>query len=140
MLGLLVEVDALKEGFERHIQTVLPVARGILQSVVDVTMNEQTDISAETTITFWKEAYYSLVMLEKLLNQFPRLFFENDFEVCCCHLILSINCLYILLCFYCMEDLSFWYSIDAELLENLHSRDSFMVGPPPPFGFVIYRT
>lgn len=80
VLGLLVEVDALKEGFERHIQTVLPVARGILQSVVDVTMNEQTDISAETTITFWKEAYYSLVMLEKLLNQFPRLFFENDFE------------------------------------------------------------
>ncbi|XP_038874757.1 LOW QUALITY PROTEIN: small subunit processome component 20 homolog [Benincasa hispida] len=80
VLGLLVEVEALKEGFERHIQTVLPVARGILQSVVDVTMNEQIDISAETTITFWKEAYYSLVMLEKLMHRFPQLFFKNDFE------------------------------------------------------------
>ncbi|KAA0033350.1 U3 small nucleolar RNA-associated protein 20 [Cucumis melo var. makuwa] len=80
VLGLLVEVEALKEAFERRIQTVLLVARGILQCVVDVTMNEQIDISAESTITFWKEAYYSLVMLEKLMHQFPQLFFENDFE------------------------------------------------------------
>lgn len=81
VLGLLVE--ALKKGFERHIKTVLPVARGILQSVVDVTMNEQIDISTETTITFWKEAYYSLVLLEKMMHQCPELFFEKDFEVCC---------------------------------------------------------
>lgn len=96
VLGLLVEVEALKEAFERRIQTVLLVARGILQCVVDVTMNEQIDISAESTITFWKEAYYSLVMLEKLMHQFPQLFFENDFEVCCSQFLLSIKCLYIL--------------------------------------------
>lgn len=85
VLGLLVE--ALKIGFERHIKTVLPVARGILQSVVDVTNNEKLDISAETTITFWKEAYYSLVMLDKMMHQFPELFFERGFEVCCCQLL-----------------------------------------------------
>ena len=80
VLGLLVET--VKKGFERHIRTVLPVARGILQSVVDVTTNDQIDISAETTTTFWKEAYYSLVMLEKMMHQFPELFFDKDFEVC----------------------------------------------------------
>ncbi|XP_031736395.1 small subunit processome component 20 homolog isoform X2 [Cucumis sativus] len=80
VLGLLVEVEALKEAFERRIQTVLLVARGILQSVVDVSMSEQIDMYAESTITFWKEAYYSLVMLEKLMHQFPQLFFENDFQ------------------------------------------------------------
>lgn len=80
MLGLLVE--ALKNNFEeRHIRTVLPVARGILQSLVDVIMNEQIDLSAETTNTFWKEAYYSLVMLEKMMHQFPGLILEKDFEV-----------------------------------------------------------
>lgn len=90
MLGLLVEVEALKEAFERRIQTVLLVARGILQSVVDVSMSEQIDMYAESTITFWKEAYYSLVMLEKLMHQFPQLFFENDFQVCCSQFLLSI--------------------------------------------------
>ncbi|XP_022999923.1 small subunit processome component 20 homolog [Cucurbita maxima] len=78
VLGLLVE--AVKKGFERYIRTVLPVARGILQSVVDVTTNDQIDIFAETTTTFWKEAYYSLVMLEKMMHQFPELFFDKDFE------------------------------------------------------------
>lgn len=34
----------------------------------------------EGSIPFWKEAYYSLVMIEKMLKQFPDLCFENTYR------------------------------------------------------------
>lgn len=79
VLGLLVEV--LKKGFQRHINSVLPMMRTILQSANDDLANKQIDISNEVTIPFWKEAYYSLVLLEKLINRFPELCLGRDLEV-----------------------------------------------------------
>ncbi|KAF8392350.1 hypothetical protein HHK36_022692 [Tetracentron sinense] len=78
VLGLLVEV--LKKGFQRHINNILPVAKNILKSALDVVKDMQLDVSNEAAIPFWKEAYYSLVMLEKTLHQFPELYFERDLE------------------------------------------------------------
>lgn len=78
VLGLLIEV--LKKGFYRHINTILPVTRRILQSSVDVITDRKVD-SSESSIPYWKEAYYSLVMLEKLIHQFNKLCFARDLEV-----------------------------------------------------------
>lgn len=68
VLGLLVEV--MKKGFQKHINSVLPVVRIILKSSVNVVRDRELDTSTEATIPFWKEAYYSLVLLEKILIQF----------------------------------------------------------------------
>jgi U3 small nucleolar RNA-associated protein 20 len=84
VLGLLVEV--MKKGFQIHVNRVLPVTRKILQSAISVDTSRQLDVSEETAVAFWKEAYYSLVMLEKMLHEFHDLCFESDLEVC-----LSLN-------------------------------------------------
>ncbi|XP_043723794.1 small subunit processome component 20 homolog [Telopea speciosissima] len=79
VLGLLVE--ALKKRFQRHINKILPVTKNILKSAFDVVRDKQLDYSDEGTILFWKEAYYSLVMLEKMLLQFPELHLKRDLQV-----------------------------------------------------------
>ncbi|KAG8377667.1 hypothetical protein BUALT_Bualt08G0056700 [Buddleja alternifolia] len=78
VLGLLVEV--LGKDFEKHLSRVLPVMRSILQSAVSALTLSQENVSDEVVAPFWKEAYYSLVMLEKILFQFHNLFFERDLE------------------------------------------------------------
>lgn len=78
VLGLLTEV--LKDGFQKHIDSLLPVMKTILQSAVDVLTNNQVNLSNDATISSWKEAYYSLVLFEKILNQFPKLCFRKDLE------------------------------------------------------------
>ncbi|KAH0641401.1 hypothetical protein KY285_037987 [Solanum tuberosum] len=78
VLGLLIEV--LKDGFQKYIDSLLPVMRNILQSAVNVLTNKQVDLPNDATISSWKEAYYSLVLFEKILNQFPKLCFRKDLE------------------------------------------------------------
>ncbi|PON57236.1 Coatomer beta subunit [Trema orientale] len=78
VLGLLVE--AVKKGFQRHISSVLPKAKSILKSVTNAINETSQDHSDEATIPLWKEAYYSLIMLEKILHQFHDLCFERDLE------------------------------------------------------------
>ncbi|KAG6678404.1 hypothetical protein I3842_14G078800 [Carya illinoinensis] len=78
VLGFLVEV--MKKGFERHVNRVLSVTRKSLQSAIGAVTCRQLDFSEEPTVAFWREAYYSLVMLEKMLHQFPDLCFQSDLE------------------------------------------------------------
>lgn len=80
VLGLLVE--AVKKGFQKHITVVLPKARTILKSAIKDVNDVSQDYSDEATIPSWKEAYYSLIMLEKILHEFHDLCFEGDLEVC----------------------------------------------------------
>ncbi|KAL2486861.1 ARM repeat superfamily protein [Abeliophyllum distichum] len=77
VLGLLVEV--MRKGFEKHLSSVLQAMRRILQSAVTALTHEQ-DISNEAVIPWWKEAYYSLIMLEKILHQFHNLCFASYLE------------------------------------------------------------
>ncbi|KAF5199197.1 Small subunit processome component 20-like protein [Thalictrum thalictroides] len=79
VLGLLVEV--LKKGFRSHLHNAFPVMKGILNSALGINKSEQPKCSNEATIPFWREAYYTLVLLEKLLLHFPELYFEKDIEV-----------------------------------------------------------
>lgn len=80
VLGLLIEV--LEKGFRGHvnIDSIIPVTRRILQSSVNVITDKKVDF-AESVIPHWKEAYYSLVMLEKLIHQFNELCFDENLEV-----------------------------------------------------------
>ncbi|RDY00034.1 Small subunit processome component 20-like protein, partial [Mucuna pruriens] len=78
VLGLLIEVK--KKGFHEHINCILPVTKHILKSAIDAVTNRQEGFSAESVIPLWKEAYYSLVMLEKMINQFRDLCFAKYLE------------------------------------------------------------
>ncbi|KAL0433004.1 UNVERIFIED_CONTAM: Small subunit processome component 20 [Sesamum latifolium] len=78
VLGLLVEV--MRKSFEKNLSRVLPVLRNILQSALSALTSIQQNSSDEAVAPFWKEAYYSLVLLEKLLCQFHNLFFDRELE------------------------------------------------------------
>ncbi|ERN01577.1 U3 small nucleolar RNA-associated protein 20 [Amborella trichopoda] len=80
VLGLLVEV--LKKGFEKYatISEILPVVKGILTSALDHDSDKEITCENGTEILFHKEAYYSLVMLEKLFVHFPELQLQKDLE------------------------------------------------------------
>ncbi|EFH69737.1 predicted protein [Arabidopsis lyrata subsp. lyrata] len=73
VLGLFIE--AKEEIFRKHICNVLQEAKMILESTVLL-----QDTVEEGSNPFWKEAYHSLVMIEKMLQQFPDLTFGKDFE------------------------------------------------------------
>lgn len=79
-MGLLV--DAKEKVIRRHIGRVLPKAKTIFMSAIKDVTERSLDYSDEAAIPFWKEAYYSLIMLEKILNKFDDLCFEQDLEVC----------------------------------------------------------
>ncbi|XP_010423069.1 PREDICTED: U3 small nucleolar RNA-associated protein 20-like [Camelina sativa] len=75
VLGFFIEVR--KEAFSEQIQSILlQEAKPILESAVQL----QNNTVEEGSIPFWKEAYYSLVMIEKMLKQFPGLCFEKHLE------------------------------------------------------------
>ncbi|KAK0607559.1 hypothetical protein LWI29_016732 [Acer saccharum] len=78
VLGLSVEV--MKKDFQKHLNNILPKTKSILQSAVSVVADGELDLPDEATIPFWKEAYYSLVLLEKILCQFPDIILERDLE------------------------------------------------------------
>ncbi|KAL8239479.1 hypothetical protein R6Q59_016046 [Mikania micrantha] len=78
VLGLLVEV--MQKGFARHINAVFPIMKRILLSAVNIFKIGQTDISSETSIPLWKEAYYSLLLFQKMLLQFLDMSLGEDLE------------------------------------------------------------
>ncbi|XP_020264631.1 small subunit processome component 20 homolog isoform X1 [Asparagus officinalis] len=78
VLGLLVEV--LKKGFQKHIPSVLQVARNIFTLSINASSIKGFNFSNEPAIPFWKEAYYSLIMFEAILLPFPQLYFDSDLE------------------------------------------------------------
>lgn len=79
VLGLLVEV--LRKDFHRHINTIIQVMKGILESSVHAVNNKEFYFTNDYLIPFWKEAYHSLIMLEMMLLQFPELYFHKNLEV-----------------------------------------------------------
>ncbi|KAI9195334.1 hypothetical protein LWI28_013950 [Acer negundo] len=78
VFGLSVEV--MKKDFQKHLNSILRKTKSISQSAVSVVADGELDLPDEATIPFWKEAYYSLVLLEKILCQFPDIILERDLE------------------------------------------------------------
>lgn len=89
-MGILVEDNKGKE-FQKydcrvllkkeHICKVLPTVKDICSSAVKDLKNTTLDNSDEAGSS-WKAAYYSLIMLEKILKEFGDLFFQEVLEVC----------------------------------------------------------
>ncbi|XP_047333762.1 small subunit processome component 20 homolog [Impatiens glandulifera] len=78
VLGLLVEV--MKKGFGRYNDTILSMMKVILQSSMKACENKDLGNSDEASIPMWKEAYYSLIMFEKMLHQFQDLCLASKLE------------------------------------------------------------
>ncbi|XP_065862754.1 uncharacterized protein [Euphorbia lathyris] len=77
-MGLLVEV--MNKNFKNHVSTILPASKTILQVAADVATNRKSlDVSDETS-PLWKEAYFSLVLWEKILHHVDDLIFQQDLE------------------------------------------------------------
>ncbi|KAL9251872.1 Small subunit processome component 20-like protein [Drosera capensis] len=86
VLGLFVEV--MQKKFRECISTVLLMKtpeeeksriKMIVQAAADPLVNEKQPLLNEPP-PYWKEAYYSLVFFEKILEQFPELCFEKFLE------------------------------------------------------------
>lgn len=80
VIGLLVGDQKLRTG--KHLKSILAVAKKIMESCAVASGGMQLDITDETACPFWKEAYHSLAMMERLLLRFPELYFEQNMEVC----------------------------------------------------------
>ncbi|CAN8326706.1 unnamed protein product [Cochlearia groenlandica] len=78
VLGFII--DAMKKTFQKHIYSTLQDAKTILESAISACSPQLQDTAEGDSIPFWKEAYYSLVMIEKMLKQFPDLRFGKDLE------------------------------------------------------------
>ncbi|XP_020699901.1 small subunit processome component 20 homolog isoform X1 [Dendrobium catenatum] len=78
VIGLLIEV--WRGGLKRHIIGIMQTARNILKVSVDAVDIAELGVSKEPVVPCWKEAYYSLVMIEKMFLQFSELYFQSDFE------------------------------------------------------------
>nr|GLL39955.1 small subunit processome component 20 homolog [Ipomoea trifida] len=77
VLGLLVEV--MGNSFQEYVTDALSVTKKILQSAHAALANRQLGLSDEV-VPLWKEVYYSLVLLEKIHNQFTALCFTKELE------------------------------------------------------------
>ncbi|XP_010445040.1 PREDICTED: U3 small nucleolar RNA-associated protein 20-like [Camelina sativa] len=73
-------IDTMKKTFRKHIYNILQDAKTILESAVSASSVQLQDTVEEGSLPYWKEAYYSLVMIEKMLEQFPDLSFGKDLE------------------------------------------------------------
>ncbi|KAH9312456.1 hypothetical protein KI387_027491 [Taxus chinensis] len=78
VLGFLIEV--MKKGFQAHIEDVRLRTIDILKCAVAASDDEKSEATENEMLAFWQEAYYSLIMLEKLLHQFPEISIHKDFE------------------------------------------------------------
>lgn len=79
VLGLLIEV--MKTSFQAHIEDVKPRVIHILKCALTADGDGKPEVGEEDMLAFWKEAYYSLLMLEKLMLQFPEISLHKDIEV-----------------------------------------------------------
>ncbi|CAH8355708.1 unnamed protein product [Eruca vesicaria subsp. sativa] len=75
VLGFIIE--SMKSSFKKHIHSTLQDAKVILESAVSASSLHSVE---EGVIPFWKEAYYSLIMIEKMVLQFPKLELKKDLE------------------------------------------------------------
>lgn len=75
VLGFII--DSMEKSFRKHIHNTLEDAKVIMKSAVSASSLHNAE---EGVIPFWKEAYYSLVMIEKMVRQFPDLKLKEDLE------------------------------------------------------------
>uniref|UniRef100_A0A0D3DH41 Uncharacterized protein n=1 Tax=Brassica oleracea var. oleracea TaxID=109376 RepID=A0A0D3DH41_BRAOL len=75
VLGFII--DAKRNQFQKHIHNTLEDAKVIMESALSASSLHNVE---EGVIPFWKEAYHSLIMIEKMVGQFPYLKLKKDLE------------------------------------------------------------
>ncbi|KAF2534002.1 hypothetical protein F2Q70_00033353 [Brassica cretica] len=75
VLGFII--DAKRNQFQKHIHNTLEDAKVIMESALSASSLHNVE---EGVIPFWKEAYHSLIMIEKMVGQFPDLKLKKDLE------------------------------------------------------------
>lgn len=80
VISLLVGNRSL--GIGKHLESILAVAKRIMESSCTASGGVQLDLTGETDLPFWKEAYCSILMMDNLLEHFPELYFKQNTEVC----------------------------------------------------------
>ncbi|XP_062230251.1 uncharacterized protein LOC133927941 isoform X2 [Phragmites australis] len=78
VIGLLLCDRTLQTG--KHLKSIVAVAKKIMESSVIASGVIQLDVTDETVLPLWKEAYHSVAMMERLLLRFPELYFEQNME------------------------------------------------------------
>ncbi|KAF0916337.1 hypothetical protein E2562_005936 [Oryza meyeriana var. granulata] len=78
VIGLLVGDRSL--GIGKHLNSILAVAKQIMECSVIASEGQQLDLTDETCLPFWKESYHSIAMMERLLVRFPELYFKQNME------------------------------------------------------------
>ncbi|KAI5069079.1 hypothetical protein GOP47_0015380 [Adiantum capillus-veneris] len=78
VLGLAVEVMEVK--FHVHLEDSLDLSLRVLNHVLEVNGVDKRAFSTTVGAILWQEAYYILVMLEKLIKQFPDLSLQRSSE------------------------------------------------------------
>lgn len=82
MSELMVEnkFGALEKWFSDHCTELLTVARVVLTNALAVIEKKEFQFSDQFSIPFWRESYYTLILVEKLLVQFSVLYFQGNVE------------------------------------------------------------
>lgn len=70
----------MKKDFQEHIDIVLQKSISILHSTKNIA-EKQLDLPDEAIIPLWTDWYFSLVLLEKILCQFPNILLDTCLEV-----------------------------------------------------------
>ncbi|ONM29242.1 ARM repeat superfamily protein [Zea mays] len=78
VIGLLVGDHTLQMG--KHLKSILAVVKKIMESSIIASGAIQLGLSDEAALPLWKETYYSVAMMERLLLRFPELYFEKNME------------------------------------------------------------
>uniref|UniRef100_A0A453EZ34 HTH arsR-type domain-containing protein n=2 Tax=Aegilops tauschii subsp. strangulata TaxID=200361 RepID=A0A453EZ34_AEGTS len=78
VISLLVGNRSL--GIGKHLESILAVAKRIMESSCTASGGVQLDLTGETDLPFWKEAYCSILMMDNLLEHFPELYFKQNTE------------------------------------------------------------
>lgn len=92
----------------KHLKSILAVVKKIMESSIIASGAIQLGLSDEAVLPLWKETYYSVAMMERLLLRFPELYFEQNMEVwlpSCTTTISNCRCMYFVF-FYL--DLAMW--------------------------------
>ncbi|KAJ3705626.1 hypothetical protein LUZ61_009331 [Rhynchospora tenuis] len=78
VLGLLAETH--KKGFKKQTETVIRVAKHIMESSLGANSESQVISKIEAGSLFWEGAYHSLAMLGKVFIHFPEMYFKKELE------------------------------------------------------------
>lgn len=79
VLGFMIEVVGTT--FEQHSQVIFPQCTKILSLALSSLDTKASEADESGKAQFWQEAYFSLTMMEKFFQKFPKMIFKPECKV-----------------------------------------------------------